>query len=572
METIARGEGKRGSFILSPVWLKYYPNGVPAQIDPLEYASLVDLIEQSLTRYADLPAFANFGTTLTYKELEQLSGDFAAFLQQTLKLAKGERVAVMMPNLLQYPVAVLGILRAGLIAVNVNPLYTARELQPQLTDAGAAAIVIVENSAHALSEILAETPIKAVITTRIGDLLDWPRSLLVNLAVKYLKRGVPSFKLPGAIPFRRALAMGAREKLGRPALNHEDIAFLQYTGGTTGISKGAILTHGNMVANTLQTVAWTGPFLEKGKEIIVTALPLYHIFALTVNCLVFMRLGGLNVLITNPRDVKGFVNALCKVRFTCITGVNTLFNALLHAPGFESLDFSSLKLTVSGGMAVQPTVAEQWKRVTGNTLIEGYGLTEASPLVCANPFDAREFTGAIGLPVPSTECSIQDEEGNTLPFGKVGEICVRGPQVMKGYWNRPDETAKVLTRDGWLHTGDLAEMDEHGFIRIVDRKKDMIVVSGFKVFPNEVESVLALHPGVLEAAAVGVPNAKSGEAVKLVVVKKDPHLTAEELIQYCRDNLAAYKVPKRIEFRDALPKSNVGKILRRELREPSEQD
>ncbi len=567
-----KSKARRGSFALHPVWLKYYPRGVPAQIDPREHASLVELIEQSFARYADLPAFANLGTTLRYQDLDRLSRDFAAFLQQTLKLAKGERVAVMMPNLLQYPVAVLGILRAGLIAVNVNPLYTARELQPQLTDAGAAAIVIVETSAHVLSEILTEMPIKTVITTRIGDLLDWPRSLFVNLAVKYLKRGVPPFKLPGAIPFKRTLAMGACEKLERPALNHEDIAFLQYTGGTTGISKGAILTHGNLVANTLQTVAWTGPFLEDGKENIITALPLYHIFALTINCLAFMKLGGLNILITDPRDLKGLVNALRKARFTSITGVNTLFNALLHAPGFADLDFSSLKLTIGGGMAVHPAVAEQWKRVTGNTLIEGYGLTETSPLVCANPFDSQEYTGFIGLPVPSTECSIQDEEGNILPFGAVGELCVRGPQVMKGYWNRPDETTQVLTLEGWLHTGDLAQMDKRGYIKLVDRKKDMIVVSGFKVFPNEVESLLALHPGVLEAAAVGVPDAKSGEAVKLVVVKKDPHLTAEELIQYCRDNLAAYKVPKRIEFRDALPKSNVGKILRRELRESSAQN
>jgi long-chain acyl-CoA synthetase len=550
-----------------PVWLEHYPKGVPAEINPHEYASLVDLIEQSFYRYAERPAFMNQGTTLSYKALNALSRNLAAFLQQ-LGLTPGERVAVMMPNLLQYPVAVFGILRAGLIVVNINPLYTARELRDEINDAGASAIVIVENSAYHLAEVLAETPIRTVITTKIGDLLNWPRSLLVNLVVKYFKRLVPPFKLPNAIPFKRALSIGARQKLIKPILTHEDIAFLQYTGGTTGSAKGAILTHKNMVANILQAVAWKGPFLEEGKEIIITALPLYHIFALTLNCLTFMKLGGLNYLITNPRDVKGFVNALGKIQFSCITGVNTLFNLLLHAPGFADLDFSSLKITMGGGMAVQPAVAARWKAVTKNTLIEGYGLTEASPLACANPFDISEYTGSVGLPVPSTECVIENDEGERLPFGETGELCIRGPQVMKGYWNRPEETAKVLTAEGWLHTGDLAQMDERGFVKIVDRKKDLIKVSGFSVYPNEVESVLAGHPGVQEVAAVGVSDAKSGEAVKLFVVKKDPKLTAEELRRYCVDNLTAYKVPKYIEFRDALPKSNVGKILRRELREP----
>ena len=550
-----------------PVWLEHYPKGVPAEINPHEYASLVDLIEQSFYRHAERPAFMNQGTTLSYKALDALSRNLAAFLQQ-LGLTPGERVAVMMPNLLQYPVAVFGILRAGLIVVNINPLYTARELRDQLNDAGASAIVIVENSAYHLAEVLAETSIRTVITTKIGDLLNWPRSLLVNLAVKYLKRLVPPFKLPNAIPFKRALSIGARQKLIKPILTHEDIAFLQYTGGTTGSAKGAILTHKNMVANILQAAAWKGPFLEEGKEIIITALPLYHIFALTMNCLTFMKLGGLNYLITNPRDIKGFVNALGKIRFSCITGVNTLFNLLLHAPGFADLDFSSLKITLGGGMAVQPAVAARWKAVTKNTLIEGYGLTETSPLACVNPFDIGEYTGSIGLPVPSTECVIENDEGERLPFGETGELCIRGPQVMKGYWNRPEETAKVLTAEGWLHTGDLAQMDEHGFIKIVDRKKDLIKVSGFSVYPNEIESILAEHPGVQEVAAVGISDAKSGEAVKLFVVKKDPKLTAEELRRYCVDNLTAYKIPKYIEFRDALPKSNVGKILRRELREP----
>jgi long-chain acyl-CoA synthetase len=548
-------------------WLRHYQAGTPAAIDVNRYTSLVDLFEQSTQRYADLPAFTNFGTTLTYRDLDGKTRAFAAFLQQDLGLKKGERVAVMLSNLLQYPVALFGILRAGLVVVNVNPFYTPRELRHQLQDSGAAAIVIVESSAHVLSEVLVETSVKTVILTRMGDLLNWPRSWVVDFFVKYIKRRVPAYDLPGAIPFNRALAMGSRHDWKSVPLNHEDLAFLQYTGGTTGVAKGAMLTHGNMVANTLQSAAWYGPQVEVGREVMVTALPLYHIFALTINCLTMMELGANNLLITNPRNLPAMVDELRKSRFTCMTGVNTLYNGLLHTPEFAELDFSGLKICIGGGMAVQQAVAERWKEVTGRTVVEGYGLTECSPLVCVNPLDIKEYNGAAGLPVPSTECSVQDDAGNILPIGGTGELCVRGPQVMKGYWNRPDETVKVLSPEGWLHTGDIARMDERGYVRLVDRKKDMIDVSGFKVYPNEVEGVVAAHPGVLEAAVVGVPDEKSGEAVKLVVVRKDPALTAEDLHDYCKENLAAYKVPKHIEFRNELPKTAVGKILRRELRE-----
>ncbi|MGI9303554.1 MAG: long-chain-fatty-acid--CoA ligase [Gammaproteobacteria bacterium] len=547
-------------------WLKNYPPGVPAEIDVNEYASIVAIFDDNVARYSDAPAFSNMDKAISYAELSDMSGNFAAFLQHDLKLAKGERVAIMMPNILQYPVALFGVLRAGLTVVNTNPLYTARELKHQLNDSGATTIVILENFAHVLAEVIDQTSVKTVIITRIGDLLGFPKSLLVNLVIKYVKKMVPAYSLPATLSFADVLAAGQGRKLEPVQLGHDDVAFLQYTGGTTGVAKGAMLTHKNMVANTLQAAAWLTPY-RKQREVVITALPLYHIFALTANCMALMKVGSLNVLITNPRDLPGFVKELRKVPFTCMPGVNTLFNALLNTPGFDKLDFSTLKTAFGGGMAVQRSVAERWKRVTGVTLVEAYGLTETSPAACINPLDIAQYSGSIGLPISSTECSIQDEDGNLLPIGEVGELCIRGPQVMKGYWNRPEETAKVLNKDGWLRTGDIANMDEEGFVRIVDRKKDMILVSGFNVYPNEVEDVAADHPGVLEVGAIGVPDDRSGEVVKLVVVKSDPALTAEALIEHCRESLTGYKVPKSVQFTEALPKTNVGKILRRELRE-----
>ncbi|KZC34413.1 long-chain fatty acid--CoA ligase, partial [Rhodanobacter sp. FW510-R12] len=496
------------------------------------------------------------------------SRQFAGYLTGVLKLGKGDRVAIMMPNVLQYPIALFGTLRAGLVVVNTNPMYTARELKHQLEDSGAKAIVVLDNFAGTLQHVVAETHVQHIITTGIGDLLGFPKGALINFVLKHVKKMVPAFDLPQAVRFRDALARGAAHPLQPVTLGHDDIAFLQYTGGTTGVAKGAMLTHGNMVANTLQAAAWIGTDLvTPGEEVIITALPLYHIFSLTANGLVFMRLGGLNWLITNPRDMPGFVKELRKSGFTALTGVNTLFNGLLNTPGFSELDFSKLHLTLGGGMAVQRAVAERWKKVTGCTLAEAYGLTETSPAVCINPLDLKEYNGSIGLPVPSTNVAIWSEEGKPLPLGEVGELMVQGPQVMKGYWNRPDETAKVLDADGWLHTGDIAKMDANGYFYIVDRKKDMILVSGFNVYPNEVEDTVMQHPGVLEVAAVGVPDEHSGEVVKLFVVRKDPNLTEEALKQFCRENLTGYKRPKLIEFRDSLPKSNVGKILRRELRD-----
>ncbi|MBL8258972.1 MAG: AMP-binding protein [Candidatus Competibacteraceae bacterium] len=549
-------------------WLNGYPSGVPAEIDLNEFASIKDILQKSCARFARLPAYSNMGVTLRYRDIDRLSRDFAAFLQG-LGLRKGDRVALMLPNILQYPVALFGVLRAGLVAVNANPLYTARELEHQLSDSGAVAIVIVENFAHTLEKVLDKTPVKTVVMTQIGDLFPWPKRLLVNFAVKRLKKLVPAWRIPGAIPFAGALKSGAGGALTEPPLGHDDLAFLQYTGGTTGVAKGAMLTHGNMVANLQQASAWIGPFTKQAEEVVITALPLYHIFSLTANCLTFMKAGGCNVLITNPRDLAGFVRELGKVRFTIITGVNTLFNALLNAPGFDRLDFSALKFSLGGGMAVQRAVAENWRKTTGAALIEAYGLTETSPAVCINPLDLKDYNGSIGLPISSTELSIRNDDNRELGIGQdqVGEICVRGPQVMRGYWNRPDETAKVMTPDGFLKTGDLGYMDERGYIRIVDRKKDMILVSGFNVYPNEIEDVVALHPGVLEVAAVGVPDERSGEAVKVVVVKKDPGLSAEALIEHCRQHLTGYKVPRRVEFRSELPKTNVGKILRRMLRD-----
>jgi len=549
-------------------WLASYPPGVPAQIDVNQYRSIAQLLESACDRFRHRPAFSNMGRVLSYDDTDRLSLQFAAYLRGELKLNPGDRVAIMLPNVLQYPIALFGALRAGLTVVNTNPMYTARELRHQLHDAGASAIVVLDNVAHTLAEVLHDTPIKHVITTGVGDLLGFPKAAIVNLVVKHVKKLVKPYEIPGAVRFNDALARGARHKLPATDIGHDDIAFLQYTGGTTGVAKGAMLTHRNMVANMLQASTWLTTTLKEGEEVIITAIPLYHIFALTANCLVFMKTGGLNHLITDPRDMKAFVKELGKIPFTAMTGVNTLFNGLLNTPGFDRLDFKRFKFSMGGGAAVQRAVAERWKKVTGVTLVEAYGLTETSPAACVNPLDLKEYNGSIGLPIPSTDVTIQDEEGRMLPGGEVGELCVRGPQVMKGYWQRPEETAKILTSDGWLRTGDIARMDEKGYFYIVDRKKDMILVSGFNVYPNEIEDVVAQHPGVREVAAVGVPDEKSGEAVKIVVVKKDPALTAEMLKQHCRDNLTGYKVPKYIEFRDALPKTNVGKILRRELREP----
>lgn len=551
---------------MQKVWLNRYPADVPAEIDPDRYQSLVDLFEQAASRFADRPAFVNMGETMTFRKLEERSRAFAAYLQNGLGLQKGDRVALMMPNLLQYPVALFGVLRAGMTVVNVNPLYTPRELEHQLNDSGASAIVIVSNFAHTLEKVVAKTQVRHVILTRMGDQLSSTKGTLVNFVVKYIKRLVPKYHLPDAISFRRALHEGYRLQYVRPEVAREDLAFLQYTGGTTGVAKGAMLTHRNMLANLAQVHATYGALFFPGKEVVITALPLYHIFALTMNCLLFIEIGGQNVLITNPRDIPGLVKEMGKYPFTAITGVNTLFNALLNNKEFSQLDFSSLRLAAGGGMPVQHAVAERWVKLTGRYLLEGYGLTECAPLVSVNPLDIDSHTGSIGLPVPSTEVKMVDDDDNEVPFGEPGELCVRGPQVMLGYWQRPDATDEIL-KDGWLHTGDIAVMDEEGFMRIVDRKKDMILVSGFNVYPNEIEDVVMQHPGVLEVAAVGVPAESSGEAVKIFVVKKDPSLTEEALVTFSRRQLTGYKVPKLVEFRDELPKSNVGKILRRELRD-----
>ncbi|MCP1436600.1 long-chain acyl-CoA synthetase [Erwinia persicina] len=553
---------------MNKVWLNRYPADVPAEIDADRYPSLIDLFEHAANRYADRPAFMNMGQAMTYRKLEERSRAFAAYLQQGLGLKKGDRVALMMPNLLQYPIALFGVLRAGMIVVNVNPLYTPRELEHQLNDSGASAIVIVSNFAHTLEKVVAKTQLKHVILTRLGDQLSPAKGTLVNFVVRYIKRMVPKYHLPGAISFRRVLQEGYRMQYVRPAIVNDDLAFLQYTGGTTGVAKGAMLTHRNMQANLEQTKATYGSLLKAGEETVVTALPLYHIFALTVNCLLFIDLGGANLLITNPRDIPGLVKELAKNRFTAITGVNTLFNALLNDKDFQQLDFSSLSLSAGGGMAVQKAVAERWEKLTGHYLLEGYGLTECSPLVSVNPYDIRYHSGSIGLPVPSTDIRIVDGEGNEVAPGEPGELCIKGPQVMPGYWNHPQATGEVL-KNGWLHSGDIVTVDAEGFIRIVDRKKDMILVSGFNVYPNEIEDVAMLHPKVREAAAVGVPDAVAGETVKICVVKKDASLTKEELIAHCKKHLTGYKIPKIVEFRDELPKTNVGKILRRELRDAS---
>ena len=541
---------------------------MPAEVDIHEHRSLGEVFDKSVARFSSLPAYVNMGHTVTYAELERLSRHFGAYLQSELKLQPGARVALMMPNLLQYPIVLFGALRSGYTVVNCNPLYTPRELQHQLKDSGAEVIVVLENSAHTLAEIIANTEVKHVVTTQIGDVFPPLRRLAVNFLVKYVMRMVPAWRIPGAASFSAVLRRGSRLPWEPAEIGHEDIAFLQYTGGTTGVPKSAMLSHGNIIANLAEAHAWLKRVLTEGRETVIMALPLYHIFALTVS-LVFLKIGASNVMVTDPRDIKGLIKELKRNPFTVIIGVNTLFNALLRQPEFVRLDFSRLKLSFAGGMAVHRAVAEKWRNLTGRPLVEAYGLTEASPAVASNPLDTKEFSGSIGLPLPSTDIAIRDEAGNDLAPGEVGELCVRGPQVMKGYWRRPDETAKVMMPDGFLRTGDMANMDERGFIHLTDRKKDMIVVSGFKIWPNEIEDVVALHPGVLEVGAVGVPDSYSGEAVKIVVVRKDPELTAEALIEHCRKYLTGYKVPRHVEFRTEIPRSNIGKVLRRALREPA---
>lgn len=556
---------------MEKIWLKHYPPGVPAEIDPREYRSLLELIEQSLARYRELPAYTCMDRTITFGELDRLSRHFAAYLQKVAGLRQGDRVAIMLPNILQYPVAIIGALRAGLTVVNTNPMYTPAELAHQLHDSGARAILILENFAKTLEDVHHDVNIERVIVTGVGDLLGFPKSTLVNFVLRHVRKQIPAYSLPGAISFNVALSQGKYENLTAVTTDAEDIAFLQYTGGTTGVSKGAELTHANLVANVLQAEAWINSDMpSSGQEIAVTALPLYHIFSLTANCLTYLKLGGHNLLITNPRDFAGFVKELSKYRFTFISGVNTLFNALLHTPGFERLDFSALRISLGGGTAVQGAVAERWKRVTGNVLTQAWGLTETSPAACINP-PGEDFNNSIGLPIPSTIISIRDDDGRELPIGQSGEICVSGPQVMRRYWKRPDETDKVMLPGHVLRTGDIGRMDERGYVFIEDRKKDMILVSGFNVYPNEVEAAAATHAGILEVAAVPQPDERSGEVVALFVVRKDPALTEAAVIEHCRQTLTGYKVPKHVYFRDELPKTNVGKILRRALKDELKQ-
>lgn len=554
---------------MKKIWLQHYPQGVPQEIDPDRYASLADLLAEAFTKFADRPAFHNLGHSLKYSEIDRLSAQFAAYLQKNPGLSKGERVGIMMPNVLQYPVVLFGILRAGLVAVNFNPLYTAHEVQHQLADSGAKTMVVLANFAHVVETASENTALEQVVVTEIGDLLPQPKRWLINFIVRRIKHLVPAWRIPAAISLTRALADGRGQTLEPVTITGEDLAFLQYTGGTTGVAKGARLSHRNMVANILQATAWLGRELEPGKEKMITALPLYHIFSLTANCFTFSHLGGENILITNPRDIPAFIAELRKHRFSAITGVNTLFNALLHHPDFSRLNFGTLKFTLGGGMAVQRVVSERWEKITGMHILEAYGLTETSPAVTINPLGKNEFSGSIGLPIPSTEIAILDDAGKELGIGEIGELGVRGPQVTSGYWQRPDETARIFTSTGYLRTGDVARVDEMGFVYIVDRKKDMVLVSGFNVYPNEIEEVVAALDGVREVAAIGVPDPKSTETVKLFVVRKDPDLTAETIIAQCRKNLTDYKIPRYVEFRDELPKSNVGKILRRALREES---
>jgi long-chain acyl-CoA synthetase len=551
------------------IWLKQYPAGVPADVDVNLYPSLVDLLEESFAKFRDRKAFICMDKSITYRELDEMSAALGAYLQSK-GLAKGARVALMMPNVLQYPVATAAVLRAGYAVVNVNPLYTPRELEHQLKDSGAEAIIVLENFAATVQQVIAKTAVKHVIVGSMGDMLGL-KGVIVNLVVRRVKKMVPAYTLPGAVPFNDALAAGRSLKLSKPEISRDDVAFLQYTGGTTGVSKGATLLHRNILANVLQNDAWLQPALRKPPHVeqlfIVCALPLYHIFALTACFLLAMRAGGVNLLIPNPRDMPGFVKELMKYQVNSFPAVNTLYNGLLHTPGFDQVDFSKLKISNGGGMAVQKAVAEAWLKTTGCFVAEGYGLSETSPTLTCNPADVDQFNGTIGVPVPSTYISIRDDDGMEVPLGEPGEICAKGPQIMSGYWNRPDETAKVMTADGYFRTGDIGIMTADGFTRIVDRKKDMILVSGFNVYPNEVEDVVASHPGVLECAVIGVADERTGEAVKAFVVRKDPSLTAEDIIKFCGTQLTNYKVPKQIEFRTSLPKTNVGKILRRELRD-----
>ncbi len=552
---------------MDKIWLSSYEEGVPEEIDVDEFHSLNDVFRQAIEKHGPKIAYVNFGKTISFDELDEMTRNFAAYITKEAGLTKGDRIAIMMPNLLQYPIVIFGALRAGLVIVNTNPLYTKRELEHQLKDSGAKAIVIIENFANTLEGVINNTEVKTVITTRIGDCLSFPKSLLVNFVVKYIKKMVPAFSLPNAITFNDALAKGVQLDFSDVINQHGDTAFLQYTGGTTGVAKGAMLTHRNMIANLQQASIWAGSDFVEGEEVFVTALPLYHIFSLTANAMFALKIGAKTLLITNPRDLPTFIKQLQSEKFTFLTGVNTLFNALLNTPGFKDLDFSTLKLTLGGGMAVTQAVAKEWKEATGHTLVEAYGLTETSPAAVINPINIAEFNGMIGLPISSTEISIRDKDLNEVALGERGELWIRGPQVMKGYWNRPKETANVFDDDGFLRTGDVAVVNEQGFVKIVDRLKDMILVSGFNVYPNEVEDVISTNPKILEVGAIGIPHETSGEVVKIYVVKKDSSLTKEEVYECCKESLTGYKRPKEIEFIDELPKSNVGKILRRELRE-----
>ena len=555
---------------MEKLWLNSYEQGVNAEIDITQYSSISDVFRQSVEKFAHQPAFQNMGKTLTYAEVGKLAENFASYLQNVLKLPRGERVAIMLPNLLQYPIALFGILQAGLVAVNTNPLYTPRELEHQLKDSGATTIIVLENFANTLELVLPRTQIKHVIVASVGEMFGFFKGTLMNFVLRKIKKMVPEYRISGAIPFQTTLKEGAAHTFRPVTLTREDTALLQYTGGTTGVAKGAILSHGNICANMLQAKEWIKNQLREGKETVIAALPLYHIFALTVNLMIFTNAGSKIILITNPRDMKGFIGELKKERISVFIGVNTLFNGMVNQPDFAAVDFSNLRLTLGGGMATQKAVAEKWKKITGTPIVEAYGLTEASPGVCCNPLNIEAYSGGIGLPVPSTEVELRDADGKGVGIGQPGELWVRGPQVMKGYWNRPEETAKTIDARGFLETGDIAVMDEKGWLKLVDRKKDLIVVSGFNVYPNEIEEVVSHNDKVMEVACVGVPNEKTGEALKVFVVKKDPSLTKEELIEFCRTELTAYKVPKDIEFRDELPKSNVGKILRRELREQAQ--
>ncbi|WP_413293723.1 AMP-binding protein [Bdellovibrio sp. HCB185ZH] len=553
---------------MEKIWLKNYPAGIGPEIDPNEYQSLTDIYDEAVRKFSSRKAFTNMGVSLTFAELDQKVNHFASFLQNELKLKKGDRIAIQMPNLLQFPVAAFAALRVGLTIVNTNPLYTAHEMQHQFKDSGAKAIVIMANFANHLQTIIKDTQIESVVITELADLFPTPKRILVNSVVKYIKKMVPKYDIPQAYTFRQALELGAMRPHQNVKTNHEDLAFLQYTGGTTGVAKGAMLTHKNVISNMMQIREWMRPKLEEGREIAIAALPLYHIFALTVNCLALLKMGAENILITNPKDIPGFIKELKARPFSVVSGVNTLFNALMNNPEFASIDFKSVRVSVAGAMTLQKPVTEKWIKMTNSVIVEGYGLTEASPVVSCNPIDGTDRVGTIGLPMPSTDVKLIDEDGNEVKQGEAGELCAKGPQVMRGYWNRPEETAAVLSPDGWLKTGDIATVDTDGFFKIVDRKKDMILVSGFNVYPNEVEEVIASHPGVLEVAAIGVPDEHSGEIVKVVIVKKDPSLTPEDVIAHARKSLTGYKIPKLVEFRTELPKTNVGKILRRALRDP----